>query len=201
MRIPLLAAALALLVHAVPARADKIGYVDFQRALNEVEEGKAAKAALKKEFEQKQKTLSAKEQDFNRLRQEFEKKAGVLADAESKERQAELERKFQELQVTFGQLQRELSEREGTVTRAIFEKMGAIVRELADAEGFTMVIERNDGGVIYAPASLDLTNELIRKYNARHKGGAPAAAAEKKPDAKSAKAPEPAKGAEKKAAQ
>lgn len=195
MRIPFLAAALALLVHAVPARAEKIGYVDLQRALNEVDEGKAAKAALKREFDQKQKVLDEKQADFNKLRQEFEKQAGVLADTARKERQEELDRKFLDLQSTFGQLQRELSEREREVTRGIFDKMGAIIRETAEAEGFTMVLERNDGGVLYAPASLDLTNELIRKYNARHKGGsAPAAAA--KPNGKSASA----KPAEKKVA-
>ena len=53
------------------------------------------------------------------------------------------------------------------MTRGIFDKMAAIVREIAEADGFTMVFERNDAGLVYAPPSLDLTNELIRKYNAR----------------------------------
>jgi outer membrane protein len=186
MRIPLLAAALAALLHAAPAAAEpKIGYVDLQRALNEIEEGKAAKARLKAEFEQKQRVLDDKQADFGRLRGEFEKQASVLAEGPRKERQEELDRKFVELQSTFAQLQKELSERERDVTRGIFDKMGVIIRESAEAEGFTMVLEKNDAGILDASAAMDLTNELIRKYNARHKGGAAAPAskptAEKKP--------------------
>jgi outer membrane protein len=195
MRIPLLAAALAALVSAAPARAAevKLGYVDLQRALNEIEEGKTAKASLKREFDQKQKLLDEKQAEFNRLRGEFEKQASVLAEGPRKERQEDLDRRFLDLQSTFAQLQKELSERERDLTRGIFDKMGVIIRETAEAEGFTVVLERNDSGLLYAPAALDLTNELIRKYNARHKGGAaPAAAAptkapEKKPAPKAAK--------------
>jgi outer membrane protein len=177
MRIPLLAAALAALLHAAPAHADvKIGYVDLQRALNEIEEGKSAKAQLKREFDQKQKMLDEKQAEFNRLRGELEKQATVLAESARKERQDDLDRRFQELQTTFAQLQKELSEREREVTRGIFDKMGVIIRETAETESFTMVLERTDAGILYAPPSLDLTNELIRKYNARHKGGVAAAA-------------------------
>jgi outer membrane protein len=74
------------------------------------------------------------------------------------------------------QLQKDLSDRERDATKGIYERMAVIVREIAEAEGFTVVLERG-AGVVYAPTSLDLTNELIRKYNARHAaaGGAPAA--------------------------
>ena len=182
MRFHLIAAALAALLHVAPAHAEvKMGYVDLQRALNEIEEGKAAKARLKAEFEQKQKVLDDKQADFTKLRGEFEKQAGVLADGPRRERQEELDKRFMELQSTFAQLQKELSERERDVTRGIFDKMGAIIRETAEAEGFTMVLEKNDAGILHASASLDLTNELIRKYNARHKAGAAPAAAAAKP--------------------
>lgn len=185
MRILAVAATIAALVHAVPARAEqKIGLVDLQRALNEVDEGKAAKARLKTEFDQKQKVLDDKQAEFQKLRADFEKQASVLAESARREREEDLNRRMMDLQSTFAQLQRELSERERDVTRGIFDRMAAIVRELAEKEGFTIVLERNDAGVVFAPPSIDLTNELVRTYNGRHKGGeAPAA---KKADAKPA---------------
>jgi outer membrane protein len=57
--------------------------------------------------------------------------------------------------------------------------MATIVREIAEADGFTMVLEKG-AGIVYAPPGLDLTNELIRKYNGRHPGaGAKSGAATK----------------------
>ena len=173
--------------YATPARAEqKIAYVDLQRALNEIEEGKAAKAALKREFDQKQKMLDDKKGEFDKLRGEFEKQAVVMSEEARKEKQAELERKGGELQGFFVQLQKDLSEREREATRGIFDKMHVLVREIADAEGVSMVVQAE--ALVYAMPSLDITNELVRKYNGRHKAGATPTAkksesgtAEKKP--------------------
>jgi outer membrane protein len=172
-------AALALGLAAAPApvRAQqKIAFVDLQRALNEVDEGKSAKAALKREFDQKQKMLDDKKAEFDKLRTELEKQSVVMSDDARKEKGAELERKQIELQGLSVQLQKELSDREREATRGIFDKMHAIVREIADQEGVSMVVTAE--ALVFAAPSLDLTNELVRKYNARHRPGT--ASAEKK---------------------
>jgi outer membrane protein len=167
----LLALALA---PALAAAEQKLGVVDLQRALNEVEEGKTAKALLKKDFDEKQKQLDLKKTEFDKLQADLEKQAVVMSDAAKKEKAADLDRRARELQGLFVQLQKDLSDRERDATKGIFERMANIVREIADADGFTVVLEKG-AGVVYAPASLDLTDELIRKYNARHPpaGGAP----------------------------
>jgi outer membrane protein len=153
------------------ARAEqKFGYVDLQRALNEVDEGKAAKALLKKDFDEKQKQLDVKKADFDKLQADVEKQAAMMTDAAKKEKAAELDRRARELQGLFMQLQKDLSDRERDATKGIFDKMAVLVHEIAEADGFTMVFEKG-AGIVYAPPSLDLTNELIRKYNGRFPAG------------------------------
>jgi outer membrane protein len=178
-----LTAAAGLYAVPAPVRAQqKIAYVDLQRALNEVDEGKTAKANLKREFDEKQKLLDAKKAEFDRLRGDFEKQSVVMSEQARKDKQAELEKKGGELQGYFVQLQKELSEREREATRGIFDKMHAIVREIADSEGVSMVVQAE--ALVYATPSLDITNELVRKYNARHKAGGTARGGEKKASAK-----------------
>lgn len=173
-----------LLLAAAPAAADvKIGYVDFQRALNEVEQGKAAKASLQKDFADKQKVLDKDKADLEKMQADFEKQATVLSDEAKRDKAMEIQRRMNEAQGRLVSFQKELSEREREATRVIFEKMDGLVREISDAEGFTIVFEKNNAGIIVAPPSLDLTNELIRKYNARYKVGAHEGA-EKKADKK-----------------
>ena len=48
-----------------------------------------------------------------------------------------------------------------------------------------MVFEKTDSGLVYAPPSMDLTNELVRTYNEKYpvKGGKPAPAAPAAKDA------------------
>lgn len=169
-----LAAAVALSLALLPAAAraeQKIGYVDLQRALNEVDEGKAAKALLKKDFDEKQKQLDVKKTEFEKLQSDFEKQAVVMSEQARKEKGQDLDRRARDLQALFMNLQKDLSDREREATRGIFDKMATIVREIAEADGFTMVLEKGSG-IVYAPASLDLTNELVRKYNGRFPPGA-----------------------------
>jgi outer membrane protein len=162
--------ALGVAAPAVALAQQKVAYVDLQRALNEVEEGKVAKANLKREFDQKQKMLDEKKTEFEKLRADLEKQSVVMSEQARKDRQGEIERKGLELQTLFVQLQKELSEREREATRGIFDKMHAIVREIADQEGVSLVVQAE--ALVYAQPSLDITNELVRKYNARHKPGA-----------------------------
>ncbi len=187
---PSLSKALLLAVALAPALAraeQKLGFVDLQRALNEVDEGKAAKAVLKKDFDEKQKVLDAKKTEFDKLQADLEKQAVVMSDAAKKDKANELDRRARELQGLFMQLQKDLSERERDATKGIFDRMAGIVREIAEAEGFTVVLEKN-AGVIYAPTSLDLTNELIRKYNGRHPPAPGSGSQAKKAEGKGASA-------------
>lgn len=175
------ALALAALLLAAPAAAEtKIGYVDFQRALNEVDEGKAAQGTLKKDFEEKQKQLDKDKTDLDRMQAEFEKQAAVLSEEARRDKAIEIQKRMAEAQGKLMAFQKELADRERGATRAIFDKMVAITREIADADGVTLVFEKNDAGIVVAPASLDLTNELVRKYNARHPPSAGGDKADKK---------------------
>jgi outer membrane protein len=184
-------AALALALVPAAARAEaKFGYVDLQRALEEIDEGKGAKAQLKKEFDEKQKQLDQRTDEVKRLDADFQKQSMVMAPDAKAAKAAEIERKKVEVQQFFVGLQQDLAGKEREVTRGIFDKMVGMVREQAEAEGFTMVFDRNT--VLYAPPSLDITNELVRKYNARYgagKGGAAKKADAPAPTKKDAPAP------------
>ena len=173
-----LTAALGLLLVAGPAAAQsKIGFVDLQRALNEIDEGKAAKALLKKDFDEKQRQLDGKKAEFEKLRADFEKRSMVMNEQARRDQAADLDKRAMELQQTYQQMQGELMKREQEMTGGIFGKMRGLVHEIAAADDLQVVLEANN--LVYAQPALDLTNELIRKYNAKYPGGAGGGAAAK----------------------
>ena len=51
------------------------------------------------------------------------------------------------------------------------EKYQAILRRIGQTDGYTMIIEANEGGVVWVPANLDLTDVLIQRYNKQAKQG------------------------------
>jgi outer membrane protein len=180
--IPFIAAvALAIAVpHAAKAAELKIGYVNLQQAVSEVEEGKAARDLLKKEFDQKQKMLDEKQNELKRMKDDLDKQMVVMSDDAKREKAMEFERKVNEMQQVYVQMQKDLQEREREMMKVIFDKMEAVIKGIAVKHGYTYVFEQQNAGLMVAPPESNMTAELVKEYNAKYgKGGAA-----KKPDAK-----------------
>jgi len=147
----------------VVAEEVKIGYVDMQRALNETEDGRKAKAQLKKVFDQKQKELDEQQEELKKAIEDLDKKRTLLPADKVHEKETELQGRMQKVQQTYLRHQQDLSAKEQEATAKIFERMNRIIAKIAASENFSMIFDR--GGVVFAKPHLDLTNELIRRYN------------------------------------
>src|SRR5712672_2256443 len=94
------------------AQAMKIGYVDVQRAVQEVEEGKAARSRLQAELAQKRTDLDKKRADLEKMKADYDKQAPVLSEDAKRQKQEQLQKAFVDAQTAAGQMQEELSGKE-----------------------------------------------------------------------------------------
>lgn len=177
---------------AAQAQADdlKVGYVDMRRALEETDDGRKAKATLKKDFDQKQKELDEQQEELKKAMEDLEKKRSLLPAEKVKQTEMQIQAQLQKVQQTYLRHQQDLQGKEQEALGKIVERMNRIVVKIASAENLTMVFDRTNAGLVFAKPHLDLTNELIRRYNAGEEAGGGGA---KKPPAASAKPAAPAK--------
>ena len=143
-----------------------IAVVDLQRALNETEDGRRAKARLKRLFKQRQQELDKAQGELKTLKEEFDEQSDALSDSARQERLDTIQKQFVELQSTYVEYQRELAEKEAEMTQEIIARMETILRRIGQEESYTLIVERNEGGVIFVPGNLDLTDVVIQRYNA-----------------------------------
>jgi len=150
----------------------KIAFVDLQRALNETEDGRRAKASLKRLFNKRQTALDAEQNKLKALKEQIEKQQKVLTKEALQKRAEEYQKAFVELQTSYVDYQRELAEKEAQLTKEIFSKMEGILRRIGQSEGYTMIFDRGSG-VVWGRSDLDLTDRLIQAYNSEngHGGG------------------------------
>lgn len=162
----------ALLLAAVApklyAQTTRIAVVDLQRALNETEDGRRAKAKLKRLFKQRQQQLDKAQNELKQQKEQIEQliKTKAVNEQQLQERAAEYQKALIELQSKYMEYQRELAEQEATLTREIIARMERILRRIGQADGYTLILERSEGGVIWVPSNLDLTDQVIQRYNA-----------------------------------
>jgi outer membrane protein len=182
--------ALPLMIASTARAAEiKLGYIDLQRALLEVDEGRAAKARLQSMLEGKQKELDKEQEGLRKEKDQLDKQASTMPEETRVKKMTDLQKKMVEFAQRFEKNKVEMDAKQRTELQSIFTKMDPIIAAIAQREGITMMFEKTDSGLVYAPSSLDFTNDLVRLYNDKNKGkgGAGAAAAPKdapKPEAK-----------------
>lgn len=148
------------------AQGIRIGYVDLQRALNDTDDGKRAKARLKGIFDRKQKELDAKQNELKKMKEDLDRQRSILDPKAAGHKERELQEKFVALQGLYLKHQKELSEEEGKLTRDIFKRMQTIIAVIAQAEGLGFVFEKSEANLLWAKSEFDLTSQVVRRYNA-----------------------------------
>jgi outer membrane protein len=157
---------------ARPALAEdaKFGFVDLRRALHETEDGRKARSTLEKVFSQKQKELDEQQEEVKKAIEDLNKKRTLLPADTVRQKEGELQERVAKVQETYMRHQKDLAAKEEEATRPIVERLNRIISKIAAAENFTMIFDRNQG-VVFAKPHLDLTNEVIRRYNAGEEKG------------------------------
>lgn len=147
----------------------KLGFVDLQKTLQTVEAGKTAKSTLEKEVTAKRTGLEKQQQQLQKEAEEFEKKSGLMNESAKTQKQQELQKKFAELQKAAAETQMDLQKRERELTKPIVEEIRAVVEALGREKGLTLVLEKNEGAVLYAQSGEDLTQAVIDRFNSKSK--------------------------------
>jgi outer membrane protein len=178
-------AALAVSILFSPlARAElKLGYVDLQRALGEVEEGRAAKARLQSMIESKEKEITKEQEGLRKEKEVLDKQASAMSEEARQQKNNDLQKKVMELAQKWEKARQDMGAKERTELQAIFAKLEPIIANIAQREGMTMVFEKSGAGLVFAPPHLDMTNELVRMYNDQYHAKGDAKAEAGKPGA------------------
>lgn len=157
----------------------KVAIVDFQKALNSVEEGKAFVAELKKDAEGKHKDLEKREKEIQALQKELEelqaKAASGLLKPEALDGARKKQMEYQTKLEAFMKLRQEggqqIAEKEQGRRIEMIGRMRTLVNDMGRQEGFDMVLEVNESGVVYVATHTDLTEKLIQQYNKKYGKG------------------------------
>lgn len=143
----------------------KVGLVEMQKALQGVETGKKARAALEGEFNKKKTELQKEEASIKKMHEDFQKQALVMNDAAKAKKQQEIQEKLMKFQEVTARYQSEIQRKEQELTDPIVKKLRKIIKDVAEKKGYVMVFEKNENTVLYSPDKDDLTDEVITAYN------------------------------------
>ena len=144
--------------------AQKIAYVDLQKAIQETAAGKKAKKELEKEFNSKKEELQKREADLKKMNEDLEKKKAVLSDEVRNRKAGEFQQEMLKYRELVGQSQANIQKKERELTQPILEKLQEQLDKLAKERGYSMIFEKSEQSVLWARKDLDLTDDLVKAF-------------------------------------
>lgn len=146
----------------------KIGFVDVERAIATVDEGKARLGDLREWARPREEELARLGREIETLRSEIATKRGSV----SEEALAELNRRLVSRQREFEDRQRvarrDFEERQAVVLKEMGEKLTTVITQYADSNRYTAVFILEPNQLVYLANSADLTNTVIKLYNEKY---------------------------------
>ena len=157
--------ALILISACAVAAEIKIGYIDLNRALNESEQGKKAVASLEDMVKAKQFIISEKGDKIKKIEEELAKQSSILTEDAIKERKEEREKLLRDYQRMVKDSQDEVQKKQAEYMDAIIKELKKIVLQIGKDEGYSIILEQAESGVMYHSENIDLTKTLIKRFN------------------------------------
>lgn len=167
------AVAVTLFVSLPVAAAElKVAYVDYQRILLEVDEGRAAKARLQKWLESRQKEIDKEQEVLRKEKEMLDKQASAMSEQTRAQKATELQKKVFDLAQKWEKSRAEAANKERQEMEPIVARIDQVISKIAERDGLSMVFEKRDSGIVFVLNQYDLTNEVVRGINASAKSGA-----------------------------
>jgi outer membrane protein len=155
------------------AKTQNIVTVSFNAAVLQTAEAQKSLSALEARYAPKQKQLQALNDGVESLRKQLADTSSNLSEAERATRARSLESKEKELQREAEDFKSDSQSESEQIFRRVAQKVYAFLQTFSQQHGYSAVIERGSDAypvVWYAASNLDITDELIKAYNAQAEG-------------------------------
>ena len=143
----------------------KIGVIDLQKVLETSNAGKLIQTELKKENEKMANDLQNKGNEIETIRKRLERESMVMSKEMREEKEREQRIKVNDFKTLQKKYRSELQKLQGQLMQQLQRDVTAITQDIGKKEGYLLIIDKR--GVIYTPNSVDLTDKLIQKLNAK----------------------------------
>lgn len=172
------------LVQAQNAAPTKVATIHAQDAVLGTKEGQKAAQELQTKFTPRRQALEKKQTDITAIQSQMRTGSATLSEAAKAKLARDFDTNRTELKRASDDFDAEVQQEESKIMAELGQKVMDVVIKYATTNSIVMVVDvsSQQSGVLWADPSIDITNEIIKQYDAAHPvAGAPAPATAKPP--------------------
>lgn len=153
---------------AFAADANKIGMINFEKIIKDSSAGKLTQKELQAKLDELKAKLQTEEQKVQNMKEALDREALVLSAEKKLERQRELRDRVDDLKKMNADYTQEMQMLQNKKMNEMQKDVFDIANKIGTQKGYLLIIERKGAGVIFAADKVDITDEVIKEYNAAY---------------------------------
>lgn len=143
----------------------KVGILDMQTIIAESVPGQEAMNELRTRFESMRTELDAQNEAIGKLRDELQRQSMVLSQEAQQDKELEYRRKVRDFQDQFQSFQMKMKGEEDRLSEPILELLINVINTYGRQNNFTMIIDGNASGLVYADDAVIITDAVKEELN------------------------------------
>ena len=151
----------------------KIAYLDIQRVASESAEGKVSTARVQALNQKKVAELNDLNKRLLADQQKLQAQGAMLNEAARAELERGIDRQQKDLQRKQQDAQEEVQQLQTDLQSTFQGKLYPIIQQVVAEKGIEMLFSQRDSGIVFANPALDLTADVIKRFDAAQGASAP----------------------------
>lgn len=143
----------------------KLGVIDFQKVLSNSSPGKLASAELNEKGKEMEEAIKKQEEELMALKETLEREALVMGKEKSEQKQREFRIKVNDFKTLKNNSVKDFKQIQARYFNRIKTEVLELAAQMGKKEGFDLILEVNEGGVLFFADRVDITDRLIAEYN------------------------------------
>ncbi len=146
----------------------KLGVVDSQKILFNSNRGKEVLAQLDRKTKEMQSKLDKMDKEIQELENKIATQRIALQPEILDKLGEDLQKKRTERQRFLEDSQREIMNLRNRLFTKMRNEILPIIQEIGKEKGYTLIVDLGDAGAIYWNPAIDITDEVIKRYNLKY---------------------------------
>jgi outer membrane protein len=147
----------------------KFAFIDIQAVASNSAEGKAATAKLDELRKKKNTELTTKQASLKAMNDKLASGGSVMNDQARAQLEKDIEKGRRDLEFAQTDAQQEVTDMTNQLQGDFQEKLNPVIEQLRIDKGLLMIFSIRDSGVIAVEPGLDLSSEVIKRFDAAAK--------------------------------
>jgi outer membrane protein len=155
---------LGVMIATEALAADKVGYINLQRLVNESDMGKEAKKEIQELRREREATVGRKLREVNELKNTLNTRGSTMPLDEKRDKIEALQKAYKEYQRLVADAREDLTREDRQLVAIILSKADGVLKQVAEEEEYTIIL-KDPNAIGYLDPQVDITDDVLEALN------------------------------------